>query len=275
MKVSVIISICDNRFDFFKRSLITWSAQTEKNFEIIVVDDAERNNILDLCKTFTNLNFQFIRIDNSLCDVPITTFTPVLSNNVGARFSRSDVICFTGPETLQNIDNIKFAESFYNRKECGYGLIYLSDKKFVDSIENLTDISFNNVINFPGAKRDCWSRPPHPPAYFYFVAVAKKHFEKIGGLDERFGQGFCAEDDDLANRIKMSGINPVFEHRIVGIHQEHLSENTERHLLRYSNKELKKKNYDLMVENLLHKKIIANEDHQWGDPKVITHHEVF
>jgi glycosyltransferase involved in cell wall biosynthesis len=275
MKVSVIISLCDNRFELFSRSLNTWVEQTKKNFEIIIVDDSKRDDILNLCKNYTNLNFQFVRINNSLCDVPITTFTPVLSNNVGARVARGEVICFTGPETLQNCNNIKIAESFSNRDECGFGLVYKSNKNFVNSIKNLSNFSFDDVINLPGAKNDCLSRPPHPPAYFYFVAVAKKHFEKIGGLDERFGQGFCAEDDDFANRIKMYGISPVFETGIVGIHQDHSVENTEKHLLRYYNLELRKKNFLLMQKNLLDKKIIVNEDHLWGDPKTIIYHEVF
>lgn len=274
MKVSVIISLCDNRYQMFSRSLDTWLQQTEKDFELVLVDDAQRDDILNLCKEY-NLNFQFIRIDNSKCDLPITTFTPVLSNNVGMRMARGDVVCITGPETLQSKNNIKIASSFVNRQECGFGLVYKSNKNFVDYISQNWNKTFDGLLELPGAKADCLTRPPHPPAYYYFSVLKKSFVERIGGLDERFGQGFCGEDDDFANRLKMSGIIPVFEHKIIGIHQNHSFFNTNRHNERFNHIELKKRNLNLIKENLNNYIYIANRDHIWGDKKVITFHEVF
>lgn len=274
MKVSVVISLCDNRFPYFKRSLDTWNNQTEKDFELILVDDANRKDIRDLCNNYPNLNFQYIRIDNSKCDVPITTFTPVLSNNVGMRMSRGEVVCITGPETLQYEDNIKIAYSFINRQQCGYGLVYKSNSIFVDIITKNWNGSFDGLLNLPGAKNNCLTRPPHPPAYYYFCVAKKEYVEKIGGIDENFGQGFCAEDDDFSNRMKMSGVIPVFEHKIIGIHQDHSRINTERHILRYTQKELRDRNLKLMRDNIRNYNYIANQDHIWGDPKVIIKHEI-
>jgi len=190
MKVSVVISLCDNRYQMFSRALDTWRQQTEKDFELILVDDAQRDDLLNLCKKCSDLNFQFIRIDNSKCDLPITTFTPVLTNNVGMKVARGDVVCITGPETLQSKHNVKVASYFINRQECGYGLIYKSNKIFVDFISKNWNESFDGLLDLPGAKADCLTRPPHPPAYYYFAAVKTSAVEKIGGLDERFGQGF-------------------------------------------------------------------------------------
>jgi len=73
----------------------------------------------------------------------------------------------------------------------------------------------------------------------------------------------------------MSGITPIFEHKIVGIHQDHSSLNTEKHMERFRRIELKARNLGLIKENLNNYAYIANSDHIWGDPKVITFHEVF
>lgn len=285
MKVSVIISICDNRKEMFRRSLDTWSKQTMSadEFELIIVDDRDRKDILDLCKEYGNLNFQYVKIDNSKCDIPIKTFTPVLSNNIGFRVARGEVVCITGPETLQSEKNIDISYSFKDRSECGYGLVYKSNIEFVKDLEKRWELlkskPFSDLLRIRGSAVDCLSRPPHPPAYWYYMVVAKKYVERIGGVDERFGQGFCAEDDDFANRMKMSRVEPVFEHKILGIHQDHseIDKKSQKHSLRRTPDGLKLRanNIALMRQNQLEGKMVANSDHIWGDPKVIVSHEVF
>jgi len=282
MKVSIIISICDNREKLFKRSLDTWAKQSLKDFEIIIVDDASRKEIYQLCKEYKNtLKFQYINIDNNKSFIPIKTFTPALSNNVGFRFSRGEVVCITGPETLQNENNVEISYTFKNRKECGYGLVYKSDNNFVNYIsenwESLKNLSIRELSNIKGAQKECLTRPPHPPAYWYFMAVAKENVEKIGGVDERFCQGFCAEDDDFANRMRFNGIVPVFEHGILGIHQDHseIDKLSKKHSLRKTldGKFLRNKNINLMNENKKNKLVIANKTHIWGNADLVIHHE--
>ena len=105
MKVSVIISVCDNRKDMFLRSLDTWNKQTLNTsyFELVIVDDADRKDLKQLCTKYAkkcNLQIQYIRIDNSKSVMPVNTFIPVLSNNVGFRKALGEVVVITGPETL-------------------------------------------------------------------------------------------------------------------------------------------------------------------------------
>jgi glycosyltransferase involved in cell wall biosynthesis len=286
MKVSVIISLCDNRLDLFKRSLDTWVKQSlpKEDFEIIVVDDANRRNIHELCRDYSKigLQFQIIQIDNEKCDLPILTFTPVLSNNVGFRQAKGEVVCITGPETLQSERNLEIAYTFKDRQQCGYGLVYKSNALFVQDIAGrwaeLKGLPVRDLLRIQGAAVECLTRPPHPPAYAYFVSVAKKYVEKIGGIDERFGQGFCGEDDDFANRMKMIMVEPVFEHKILGIHQDHseIDKKSQKHSLRKTPEgvRLRKKNIELMSQTQLTGTAVANKDHLWGDPKVIIYHEV-
>jgi glycosyltransferase involved in cell wall biosynthesis len=288
MKVSVVISICNNREALMARSLHTWARQTllKKEFELIIVDDAQRDEIKDLCVRFhkeTGLQFQYVQIDNSRCDVPITTFLPILSNNVGIRKAIGDVIVITGPETLQGRSNLKVASSMIKRKQCAYGTCYKSNSAFVAELERNwkahKNRSMTGFLKMEGAAVDCLTRPPHPPAYWYIMAVAKKYIEAIGGVDESFATGYCGEDDDLANRMRMFGVQPIFEYGIVGIHQDHSVQDKalKSHTIRNEaqGKALRQKNIELMHKNLKEGKIVANTDHIWGDEKVIVSHEIW
>lgn len=281
MKVSVVISLCDNRDDLFKRSLDTWNKQNfpKEDFELVLIDDAEREDIFELCKYY-NMNFQFIRIDNSKCDVPIKTFIPVLSNNVGFRQSRGSVIVITGPETLQNENNLKVAYELSDRAECAYGTVYLSDEGFTDIISKnwhkIKKYPFKELISIKGANVDCLTVPPHPPAYWFLTVVKKEHIFNINGIDEKFAQGICGEDDDFANRMNFSNIKPVFNYNLLGIHQNHsqIDKSTKKHSERYKaeGKLLRQKNIQLMNYNKSKKIVKVNLNHTWGDPKVITNH---
>ena len=142
---------------------------------------------------------------------------------------------------------------------------------------NFKNLSVKELSNINGAKKECLTKPPHPPAYWYFMAVAKKNVEEIGGVDERFCQGFCAEDDDFANRMRFNGIDPVFEHKILGIHQNHsnVDKLSKKHSLRTTldGKFLRTKNINLMNENKKNKLIVANKTHVWGDSNLVICHE--
>lgn len=295
MKVSVIISICDKRDDMFERSLYTWSKQTmsKKDFELVIIDDANRKELYDLCKLYKDINFQYIQIDNSRSVMPIETFLPILSNNVGIKQSKGDVIIITGPETLQAENNLEVAYKMNSRKECAYGLVYRSNQEFMKYIRanwnKLKNQSFQSLLSLKGAKADCRTMPPHPAAYWYNMAVKKEYIYNIGGVDKSFACGICAEDDDFSHRMKLSGIKPVFEYNMIGIHQDHSYEDLQdpKHSLRKTEEgiRLRQKNIALWNKNKSINKIIANiltyndknydPNYQWGDPRVIINHEIF
>lgn len=286
MKVSVIISACPNREILFERSLYTYTKQNfdKNNFEILLVDDGDNINLFNLCKEYNKnykLKFQYIKVDKSKSFYPIESFTPALTNNVGIRLSLGDVIIITGPETLQAENNIKVAYSMILKNECAYGLVFRAAKKFNKYLENSNwkNEKFSDILKYPGAKADCRTIPPHPPAYWYCMAVAKKHILNINGVDERFLGGICGEDDDFSNRMKLSGINPIFNNKIIGIHQNHDNYDSQIscHNIRNTEKWNKLRNYNikLMNENLKNNNYIVNNNHIWGNPNVITYHEVF
>ncbi|MFA5048801.1 MAG: glycosyltransferase family A protein [Patescibacteria group bacterium] len=286
IKVSVIISACDGRIKLFENSLYTYYKQNfpKKFFEILVIDDKDRVEVCSLCKEFNKnfgLNFQYIKIDPTKINYHTNSFTPALTNNIGFKLALGDVVVISGPETLICENNIKIASTMINRKECAYGLVFRSSYEFNEHLSDDKNWKLNNfsyLLNIPGARSDCRTCPPHPPAYWYFMAVNKTYVFAIHGVDERFLNGLCAEDDDFANRMKFLGINPVFEHRMIGIHQDHsiVDKNDEVHNVRFTKKfnQLKSNNLILMKENLLSKNPISNNNIEWGNLEAIVSKEI-
>lgn len=285
MKVSVIISACDNREKFFTRSLDTWVNQTflKEHFEIVIIDDAERILYDRLCEKYQKLglNFQLIRIDKTKSTIPVKTFIPVLSNNVGIKNAHGEVIVITGPETLQYEKNLERSYLLLDKPKCAYGLVYKSDLKSVSTIEENWDTlktSFLSVLKIPGTQAECLTRRPHPPGYLYFMAVSKQHALDIGGFDEMFLGGLCAEDDDFANRMKIKGIIPYFENSIIGLHQNHsgTDKSDNVHLSRYSEegRKLWNHNLELMKKNLSGNGVV-NSSFEWGSEKLITYKKIY
>lgn len=283
MKVSVVISACDNRVHLFDRALDTWGSQTmpKEDFELLLVDDAQRDSLRQLCRAKAaslGLNIRFIRIDKSKSVIPVKSFIPVLTNNVGFRKASGEVVVVTGPETLQASTNVEIAWTMRDRQECAYGLVFRANTASTEYIakgwDRLRKLPVNQLLQIPGAKAECVTMPPHPPAYWYFMAVARRHVEHICGVDERFLGGLCGEDDDFANRMRASGVAPVFEHRILGIHQDHSREDfrdgvhiNRKQGLGYN---LWVHNYALMQDNLARSVVQANQGHEWGGNHMVT-----
>lgn len=55
----------------------------------------------------------------------------------------------------------------------------------------------------------------------FLTAYPAEALRAIGGWDERFQEGVCYEDDDLAARLWKHGLDFVFDDRFAGIHQSH------------------------------------------------------
>ena len=137
---------------------------------------------------------------------------------------------------------------------------------------------FSFLINIPGAQTECRTCPPHPPKYWYFMAVDKRHVFRIGGVDERFLGGICGEDDDFSNRMYYNKISPLFDHRIVGIHQNHDSCDVKDkiHSVKFDEevKILKNHNMKLLRESMIFGNPVANKNHEWGNLNTIVEKEI-
>jgi hypothetical protein len=79
--------------------------------------------------------------------------------------------------------------------------------------------------------------------------------------------------------MRMSGIEPVFEHRIIGIHQDHSMEdhNDGIHVDRNQGPGyfLRMHNLALMRDNLAKGDPLANREYDWGSDSLVVLDEVY
>ena len=99
--ISLIIAIYNRKDELFEL-LNSLSHQTDKDFEIIIVDDGSKIDLRPTTALFNeSLNIQFYRKDNS---------GPGLSRNYGARRAKNDWLVFVDSDVIVEkdyIENIK------------------------------------------------------------------------------------------------------------------------------------------------------------------------
>ena len=99
--ISIIIAIYNRKDELFEL-LNSLSHQTDKDFEIIIVDDGSKIDLRPTIELFKeSLNIQFFRKDNS---------GPGLSRNYGARRAKNDWLVFVDSDVIVEkdyIENIK------------------------------------------------------------------------------------------------------------------------------------------------------------------------
>ena len=285
IKNSVIISVKD-RSDFLDRTLYTYAKQTMplNEFEMVIIDDNSKEDILKICKKHSEinkLNFQYIKVDTTKGVFPQKGFTPALTNNIGFKNARGSVLIITGPETLQSNVNMEVTWEICKDVKCVYGVVYRSNAAFVDKLkenQKWTQYgSFSEILSIPGSK---FEKPDLTGFWWYYAAARKEYLMNINGVDERYMMGIAAEDDDFAERMRLSGVQLLHDQRIVGIHQDHEREDRVHpdHKFRFNKKEwntLRNHNCNLLHKCIAKKDFIANKNIDWGTEKAIVYKEIF
>ncbi len=287
IKLSVVISVY-NRINFFRRTLYTYANQTmnKNNYELVVVDDSSTVDIKGLCKEYSKkygIKFQYIKFNRDGGAIKPLTFTPALSNNIGIKLAKGDIVVITGPETLQKENNLLLSYNSINDNNnlCIYGYTYRSDLAFVRELEESDEwqkMKFSRVLDINGAKAD---KTINNGWWWYYLAVRKSHLLDMRGVDERFMLGISGEDDDLANRLIAKKLEMTRNHDIICIHQDHSLEDKSDslHSWRYNNVEwrrLRSNNESLLNEWRIKKnKVITNENIDWGSFDAIIEKEEF
>lgn len=275
-KVSVVISL-KNRTKFLKYSLSTLEKQTlpKSEFELIFVDDGSTEDIAKFLESYSDIfNIKYIKIDSSKSEIPAWSHTPSLSNNVGFKAAEGSVIVICGPEILHAENNLSAAYASGMSGVAAFGIVYHSNLHFVHNLfqhEDVKNITFKQMFDMPGAKHNCISTKGF---WWFLLAVKKSNIMAIGGVDEEYLRGVCAEDDDFAARLNENKTKNIIDNTLVGIHMEHESEDDKydkrRHRQTPEWQAARAINTARWEAWQKHKTIVANKGRDWGSYKVIT-----
>ncbi|MGB4446997.1 MAG: glycosyltransferase [Cloacibacterium sp.] len=194
--ISIVVAIFNRKDELFEllNSLI---AQTDKDFEVIIVDDGSFVDLLPTVETFKEmLNIQYFKKPNS---------GPGLSRNYGANRAKKDWLVFVDSDVIVEKDYIENIKKNLEKTDCAaFGGADKAHKGF-NILQKAISYSMTSVFTTGGIRGSKKAVTRFQPRSFN-MGVNKEIFLKIGGFSEmRIG-----EDPDLSMTIWENGYQTAF-----------------------------------------------------------------
>ena len=194
--ISIVVAIFNRKDELFEllNSLI---AQTDKDFEVIIVDDGSFVDLLPTVETFKEmLNIQYFKKPNS---------GPGLSRNYGANRAKNDWLVFVDSDVIVEKDYIENIKKNLEKTDCAaFGGADKAHKGF-NLLQKAISYSMTSVFTTGGIRGSKKAVTRFQPRSFN-MGVNKEFFLKIGGFSEmRIG-----EDPDLSMTIWENGYQTAF-----------------------------------------------------------------
>ena len=202
--VSIII-VNYNAKDFLQTAVDKVASQTDKNYELILLDNASTDGSLELLKTDHISNFKLIALEENVGFAA--------GNNIAAAAARGRWIALLNPDTEAAPDWIaEFETATQTYPDCvmfAGPTINTSDPTILDGAGDcyhLFGIPWRGGYSRPASELpgigDCFS------ACGASALIEKATFLEMGGFDESF---FCyCEDVDLGFRLRLEGHRCIF-----------------------------------------------------------------
>ena len=194
--ISIVVAIFNRKDELFEllNSLI---AQTDKDFEVIIVDDGSFVDLLPTVETFKEmLNIQYFKKTNS---------GPGLSRNYGANRAKNDWLVFVDSDVIVEKDYIENIKKNLEKTDCAaFGGADKAHKGF-NILQKAISYSMTSVFTTGGIRGSKKAVTRFQPRSFN-MGVNKEIFLKIGCFSEmRIG-----EDPDLSMTIWENGHQTAF-----------------------------------------------------------------
>lgn len=194
--ISIIIAIYNRKDELFEL-LNSLSHQTDKEFEVIIVDDGSILNLRPTLELFhESLTIAFFRKENS---------GPGLSRNYGARRAKNDWLVFVDSDVIVETDYIHNIKNNIAAIPCdAFGGADKAHKGF-NLMQKAISYSMTSIFTTGGIRGSKKAVTKFQPRSFN-MGVKKSAFEKVGGFSEmRIG-----EDPDLSMRLWEHGFTTAF-----------------------------------------------------------------
>lgn len=203
--ISIIIAIFNRKDELFEL-LQSLSFQTDKDFEIIIVDDGSLIALLPTVELFQDrMQIQFFRKTNS---------GPGLTRNYGARKAKNEWLVFVDSDVIVEKDYIENIKKNIQKIPCdAFGGADKAHKGF-NVMQKAISYSMTSVFTTGGIRGNKNSVTKFQPRSFN-MGVKKSVFEEVGGFSEmRIG-----EDPDLSMTLWEKGFTTAFFDDIAVYHK--------------------------------------------------------
>lgn len=214
-------------------TLATIAKSNYSNFEVIVVDDASREEerVEYLQQHFPFLKVFRIEEDEKWYINPCIVYNKAIAKATG------DIIIIQNPECLHIGDVVSFIAKNVTDSDWLSVSTYAFNFNYTYIIQNegrIPDFRKLPQCSFNGKMGLGWyNHPEYRPVHYHFcVGITRKSMEALGGFDERYAMGYAYDDDELVTRAKRLGLTMKIITDVTVIHQYHDKErgNKERHL---------------------------------------------
>lgn len=203
--ISIIVAIYNRKDELFEL-LTSLTLQTDKEFEIIIVDDG---SLIDLKPTIKNfeeiLDVKYFRKDNS---------GPGLTRNYGSKRAANEWLVFVDSDVIVEKDYIEHIKNDILTIPCdAFGGADKAHKGF-NLMQKAISYSMTSVFTTGGIRGSKKAVSKFQPRSFN-MGVKKAVFEKVGGFSEmRIG-----EDPDLSMILWENGFTTAFFDDIAVYHK--------------------------------------------------------
>ncbi|AZA82840.1 glycosyl transferase family 2 [Chryseobacterium lactis] len=203
--ISIIVAIYNRKDELFEL-LTSLTQQTDKEFEMMIVDDG---SVIDLKPTIRNfegmLNIKYFRKDNS---------GPGLTRNYGAARAENNWLVFVDSDVIVEKDYIQNIKNDILTIPCdAFGGADKAHKGF-NLMQKAISYSMTSVFTTGGIRGSKKAVSKFQPRSFN-MGVKKSVFEKVGGFSEmRIG-----EDPDLSMTLWENGFTTAFFDDIAVYHK--------------------------------------------------------
>ncbi len=194
--ISIIIAIYNRKEELFEL-LNSLSLQTDKEFEVIVVDDGSPVHLRPTTDLFADsLKIDFYRKENS---------GPGLSRNYGARRAKGDWLIFVDSDVIVENDYVENIKKNIVEIPCeAFGGADKAHKGF-NLMQKAISYSMTSVFTTGGIRGNKKAVTKFQPRSFS-MGVKKSAFLEVGGFSEmRIG-----EDPDLSMKLWEKGFTTAF-----------------------------------------------------------------
>lgn len=225
MKTSIIV-LTFNGLKLNKKCINSILKNTERDFEVIVIDNASSDGTVDYLKSLDDPRVNVIYNKNNIGFAK--------GNNQGSREAMGEVIVFLNNDTEVTKNWLRPLWDALDSKNVGIAgpkLLYPDGKIQHAGV----------VFSHKGMPRHIYRRfdSDFPPANkereFQSVtgaclAIKKELFERVNGFDEEYINGL--EDVDLCFKVRELGLKVMYCPESVVIHHESVSKDRFKHLYR-------------------------------------------
>lgn len=231
MKVVIVMTYYERQYQLSK-TLKSLTHTAHKDFEVVVVDDGSKEDIIPV--TVSSFPLHILKIKNK------TWTNPEPAYNTGLNFAmtlKPDVIIIQNAECYHVGDVISYATTVTDKTYIAFGCLSL-DKETTFKEHDAIELSKNCTRRAQFDGDLAWYNHPvyRPNAFDFCAAVTADNMKLLNGYDERFSAGHAYGDNNLIERVGVLGLKVEITERPFVVHQWHYSQELPAYFVRLNTK---------------------------------------